>query len=56
MEINANWRQNQTKNQLDIDVDFTKSENCIANNSELYINLKVKPNKSKIANFWKFTE
>jgi len=41
--------QNQTKNQLDIDVDFTKSENCIANNSELYINLKVKPNKSKIA-------
>lgn len=41
--------QNQTRNQLDIDIDLTKSENCVASNPDLYTNLKVKPDKSKIA-------
>lgn len=41
--------QNQTRNQLDIDIDLTKSENCVASNPDLYTNLKLKPGKSKIA-------
>lgn len=41
--------QNQTRDQLDIDIDLTKSENCLASIPNLYANLKVKPDKSKVA-------
>ena len=41
--------KNQSTKELTVEVDCSKSENCIANNRDLKSVLTIKPEKSKIA-------